>query len=316
MNNCSIFRLSLLIVATMALPSCNQLRIERKNPDSNLAQSKTITPTKSGPMANMLEPRKGSLDFKVKNVTGQDVYICCFSYMQRIRNQFWKWEKSPIYHLRSDEECVVEIDGVDDKASLSNTFGYLGVVNSQHEADECIYETLPDSKKIDLDLLMHVHTRTVNLRISNYGIMHERLRYHVEPSTQTYQPYAPRFRVLNKTGKPVIVIPFIYEQPQDQSEMEVWQFSKSKPQRIEPDQEILVEIDEVDNKYDFDYLRGHLGVLEADEMELANQTTYELLKPNQKLSLGLISKLQKYRVVLNVEDYGLAGEKLGFRIKK
>jgi hypothetical protein len=252
--------------------------------------------------------KKNGLDFIVTNRTGATQHITAFSYIKKHINSPWRWDKSPIYTLADGESTVVDIDVIPDKRDRNNVYGYLGVFEDYDAAENSTYQHTPNNKRIDLDLLQEISGKEVSIEIKHYGIAPQKLVYSLSNDEQTKTEPLPEldFAVRNTTGKSIYATAFFYEQEQGEYDLSVWKFSKTPVYRIEPGETIEIDVTTIKDKYDWKYMRGYLGVFSLNEELEAHQSTYETLKPHQKISLGRLSKLRNHVVTIMVDEYGIS----------
>ncbi len=258
-----------------------------------------------------------SLSFKVKNATRQTLFVTCFAYLQKHSYSAWRWDKSPIYELKPNQEELVEIDKTFSKNVAEGIYGYLAIFNSYQEAESSTYELLDDSKKLDLDLLYKIGQNTVNIEVEKYGVEAQIFDYQLTGRQVEQLGYQPEldFFVENKTGKTIHLTCFVYEQQQDSIETSVWKYVKTPVQTLDDGEIGIIDIASMRDAYDVLYTRGTLGVFDEGEEELANQSTFQLIPENKKVKLDRLSALRGKKVVLTVEKYGSNGEFLDYVIK-
>lgn len=271
-----------------------------------------------------------SLNFDVENKTGKTIYITCFSYIKKRDFGRWRWDKGPIYKLDAGQTQKVAIDFIDDDYSRKNVFGYLGVFTSEKVAQDSIYELLPDRNKLDLDQLMYLHDKKVTLEIERYGFKGEYFEFDFtekdKRDEETKKKRTPEldFFVENKTGKTIIATCFVYEKKakgtwfaavDDKDDMEVWRFDKTPIITIPPNGLSIIDVDTITEGRDRSYVRGYLAIFDEDERKLAEESTFELLGSHRKLNLGLLSMLKNKKIVIDIEQYGIAEDFIDFVIK-
>jgi hypothetical protein len=258
---------------------------------------------------------KDSLDFLVKNKTGKIIHTTCFSYTKKGESNRWRWDKSPVLSIAPGQSRVVDIDELSNPRNRKNVFGYLAVFETREEALGASYELLDDRKSLDLDLLHKLKNKTVVVEVERYGAKTERFEYFLESETPEASQKELDFYVENKTGKPVHVACFIYEQRQDSDDQSPWRYVKTGVQYLENSEIAVVDVNTIKEKYDWEYMRGGLAVFEKDEEEIAQAATYQLLAPEKKLALGRLSTLQGKKVTLEIERYGNTGDFVDFVVR-
>ena len=278
-----------------------------------------------------------SLDFKVENKTGKTIYVTCFTYLKRRMFGRWKWYKSAVYKLDSRGSIFVKIKEVDDERDRANVFGYLALLDSEEEAENSIYELLPDHKKIDLDLLMHLKGKSVVIDIEKYGIAGEFYEYDfVRQDGLDIKPPELYFAVENKTGKTIYVTCFVYLKKakgtwlaqktktqevldsslESRDDMVQWRFDKAPIVRLEDGETGLITIDSICEKRDRTFAKGFLAVFDHDELDKAEKSVFELLDYKDKIKLGRLINVFNKKIILNIDHYGILGEQLDYTIAR
>ncbi|MFC1894753.1 hypothetical protein ACFLYH_02275 [Candidatus Dependentiae bacterium] len=253
------------------------------------------------------------LDFWVKNVTGKSIYIVCFSYIKKEHFLRWRWDKSPIYTLKNNEKIKIDIDYIPDQEHRKNVYGYVAVMDSLEEAKKATYELLDDKNKIDLDQLYKLKNKKILIGIEKYGIKGEVLSYDIVPIKNFTESYPELdFIVNNKTGKTIFVICFVY---QIKENMKVWRYDKTPAIKLKNNEYGLIDVDTIAKPYDRVYMRGYLAIFDANQEDQVQKTTFELLKPKNKISLGRIASLQNKKIIIEVEKYGEIGDKIDYTVK-
>ena len=292
---------------------------------SNLSSLNTIKETsRTKAKKGILSPDR--LDFIVENKTGKTIYVCCFAYMRKRPLSRWSWRKSSIYKVTDKASVVVHIPKIREADDRKNTFGILGVFESDQEAENSTYELLPDEDKIDLDLLEALQGKKVTIEIEKYGFKKPFYDYDfVKINGEQTQLPSLNFFVKNETGKPIYVTGFIYMKKakgrwvaaiDSKDDMTVWRFDKTNILRLEPNQTNSIEIDTNDDQRDREYMLAFLGVFTEHEQILAEQSTYELIAPENKLHLGPLKDVAGKTIALEVEQYGVAGDLIDYVVKE
>ena len=261
----------------------------------------------------LVSDEKNELDFYVQNLTGKTVYVVCFSYISKEDFTRWHWDKTNVYKIEKNKTVLIDVDTITNEEKRNNTYGYLAVFDNKQKAENSIYELLDDKKKLDLDLLYRLKNQKIVLYVEQYGIKGEILSYDIPLKDKKDFPNLD-FVVENKTGEPVWVTCFIY---QIKENMPAWRFDKIPIQKIENNQLAVININEevISKQYDIVYMRGILGIFNENEKEEAEKSTYQLLKPKNKLNIGRIAYLKNKKVTLEIEKYGIEGEKIDFTIQ-
>lgn len=266
------------------------------------------------------------LDFIVENKTGKTIYVCCFAYMRKLPLTQWNWRKSFVYEVKAQDSVIVHLPKVREADDRKNTFGILGVFEDFKEATDSTYELLPDENKIDLDLLEELHGKKVTIEIEKYGFKKPFYDYDfVKTDSKKTELPSLNFFVKNETGKPIYVTSFIYMKKakgrwvaaiDDKDDMTVWRFDKTNIVQLEPNQTGTIEVESNDAERDRDYMLAFLGVFTNFEKTLAEQSTYELLAPENKLHLGPLKDVAGKTIALEVEQYGIAGDIVDYVVKE
>lgn len=265
------------------------------------------------------------LCFGVENTTGQSIYIVCFAYIKKRAFGKWRWQKSAVQKLENKQTITICTDEIEDDEDRDNTFGYLGVFENLNEAQESTFETLPDKKKIDLDLIVQLKDKTVKIEIEKYGIVGNFYDYDFVKSKDKKNGKIPEldFIVENKTGKTIFVTCFVYEKKaksswlakktseswtdlgESRDDMSVWRFDKTPVIKINPNEKGEIDVDTIIEPRDREYVRGYLVLFDENEQELAEAATYELLPENtKKLDLGRLINLKNKKIEIYAEKYG------------
>jgi len=254
-----------------------------------------------------------SLDIKIRNVTKRVLYAACFSYLKKEDTPRWHWQKSDVYELLPDKDIVIHIDTFKSKRAVPDIFGVLGVFTRHEEAENAIYEILPDTNKIDLDRIDRLQEKTIILGIEKYGVVGDIFDYAFMPdSVATQEVPDLDFTVENQTGRPLYLTAFVYEKKND---MPIWNYDKSEIIRIEPNESQTIKVDGTTTLYDRKYTRGYLAVFDESERKEAYDSTYQLLHDHQKINLGLLAALADRKVILNDQKYGILGDVINFVVK-
>ncbi len=99
--------------------------------------------------------------------------------------------------------------------------------------------------------------------------------------------------------------------------MPIWEYSKCPVVFVKPDETIMIDVSTIKAAYERIYMRGYLGIFDEDEQQQAEDSTFEFLKPEQKINLGLLLPLSEsnQKVVLSTEKYGINGDFIDFITK-
>lgn len=289
----------LLILASIVLGGCGRQVIStQKLPTDQVDGS---TKNREG-LPEKIAPNQ--LAIHVKNSTAKTVYACSFSYIKKANFDRWRWDKSNIIELQPQQEADIKLDAIDDDETRNNVYGYLAVFDTRAHAEEAIYELLEDAKKIDLDLISKIQDKVITIAVEQYGFKKDRITYGFDSRTKAATLPDFNFSVENQTGQPVYVTAFVYEKKKD---MPTWQYTKTPMVYLENNKESKIDVSGITNEYDWKYMRGYLGVFREDEKKEAEESTYELLDPSHKLTLGLLNDINGHKITLNAEEYGIVG---------
>lgn len=260
------------------------------------------------------EPEEATLSIRIRNITKRTLFATCFAYMKKEAAPRWRWNKSAIYELTPNKDITIVLDTFKSKKSIPNAYGVLGVFTSHEEADNAIYELLPDENKVDIDLINKLNDKTIILGIEKYGVVGDIYDYSFIPNNQAMHEVPELdFAVENKTGKTLYMSAFIYQKKDD---MPTWRYDKSPVIRVEADQTSIIDVDTITNAYDRKYTRGYLAVFDETEKKDAFDCTYQLLKDHQIVNVGLLSALQNRKVILKSQKYGIIGDVIDFVVKE
>jgi hypothetical protein len=253
------------------------------------------------------------LDFTLLNETGKRIYVVCFSYIQKHYTSRWRWDKSQVYKLEPQEQTTIDIDTIDNPSIRNKIYGYMGVFHSLKEAKESIFELLPDGKKVDLDLLWNIKGKMVSIATEKYGFKEDILEAKSDKHGITKKPFELDFVVKNETGKPKIIVGFVYQRKDDIQN--IWRFDKTPHIKLNPGEEGWIDVDTIVEKRNRTYTRGFLGIFDVGQEQIVENITYELLPPKNKVKLGQLKKLSNKKVIIKNEEYGIEGELIDFSIK-
>jgi len=254
---------------------------------------------------------KEELDFEVLNLTGKKIYLACFTYIKKMAFTRWYWDKSQVHELDEGQSVIIDIDSIEDEKDRENVYGYLAVFDNKEEAEDSIYELLDDDYKIDIDKIIKLKDKRVVLGIEKYGFKEELLDFAIIDKERERIPELDFF-VENQTGRNLFVTCFVYQKKENHP---IWRYDKTPVKKIAPGQMAIMDVDTIAQKYDRVYLRGFLGVFDETEEKLAQESTYELLAPNNKIDLGRIMLFRDKKVILEPERYGLLGDIIKFSAK-
>jgi len=115
------------------------------------------------------------------------------------------------------------------------------------------------------------------------------------------------FKVQNLTQKTIYIACFSY---QKRYPFTRWTWHKSPIYKIEKNTTITINISIIPDKQDRENVYGYLAVFNSEKE--AQNSIYELLNDEQKITLDKIYKLKDQKVVINIEKYGFKGEVLDY----
>jgi hypothetical protein len=286
---------------------------EEKNAEQNQPIKTQEKASKKKDKKFSAKDKQSELDFLVQNIAGKTIYVTCFSYIKKRLFTRWRWDKSDIYKIEPGQTVTVDIDTIPDEQERKNVYGYLAVFNNEQEANDSIYELLDDKVKVDLDLLYKLKNEVVKIGIEKYGIKGKLLDYAFEPiNKKRATPPELDFFVENKTGKTLYLACFVYQLKED---LPVWRYDKTDVIKLMPNETKIIDVDTIAGKYERVYVRGYLAVFDENEKEKADQATYELLAPKNKISLERLAALKNKKVVLEIEKYGVEGDIIDYEVK-
>lgn len=309
------------------------------NPPSQLSAPQThtrATPAHQKTKTSATPQAKKELDFLVENKTGKTIYVTSFVYLKRHRFSRWRWYKSPVYTIEHNTLTTIDIPSIEDDMDRENTFGYLAVFNTFEEADDAIYELLPDKNKIDLDILVHLAGKKVTIEIEKYG-KQTFYEYDFTPTQPDKHKHIPEldFAVENKTGKTIHVVGFTFQkrakgtwlaqktkevwssEDDTRDDMSTWRFDKLPLITLKPGEKGIMDVDTIIEKRDRKEVQGYLAIYDEDELEMAQNAEYELLPEEKKITLGKLSEgISKKKVVITIDQYGMLGDMIDFKIQQ
>ncbi len=255
-----------------------------------------------------------AMTIKIRNITKKTLYATCFAYMKKEHAPRWCWNKTNVYELIPNKEVTILLDTFKNRNSIPDAYGVLGVFTTHEEAEDAIYELMPDDNKIDLDRLQKLQDKTIVLGIEKYGVVGDIFDYSFIPDhANMHQVPELDFSVENKTGKALYATAFIYQKKDD---MPIWRYDKSPVIKIEADQIGMIDVDTITNPYDRKYTRGYLAIFDETEKADAYNSTYQLLKKHQIINLGLLSGLRERKIILKHQKYGILGDVIDFVTKE
>ena len=231
-----------------------------------------------------------------------------------------------MYELQAGHNVTIDVETSPDARDRDFVFAYLAVLNTRQEADDAVFELVPDKYKLDLDLLCKLKGKKVTLMVERYGFKGEFLEYDFVNKEGKAEGYSAEldFAVENQTGKTLLVFAFVYQKhakgswigaTEERDDMTIWRYDKTKLLTIPHGETGIIDVDTIVTQRDRSYVRGYLAVFGADQQQLADAMTYELLEPQNKLNLGEFSRLAGKKVVLDVENYGTMQDLINYTTK-
>lgn len=118
------------------------------------------------------------------------------------------------------------------------------------------------------------------------------------------------FEIENATGRTIFVTCFSYIQKEP---FVRWRWDKSSVYKLEPNQNVFINIDTIPDKSNRKHTYGYLAVFEDEEK--AHDAIYELVDDTRKIDLDQLYNLEHKKVVVGIEKYGFKRAKLDFAIR-
>ncbi len=272
-----------------------------------------------------LDP-SGNLDFEVENTTGRTLYVVCFSYIKKRHFGRWRWDKSSTHVLKPGSRTLIDIDFIPDEQDRKNVFGSLGIFETLEEAEESTIELIQDHQQLDLDQLYKLKDKKVTIEVERYGFKGEFLEYDFVKKKGTDSTIKPELDILveNNTGKTIHVVGFIYQKKakgswfgalDEKDDMSLWRFDKTPILTIKNGDQGFVDVDTLLQDRDRLYIRGYLVLFDENELEKAQEATYELTESWRKLHLDRLERLHNKKIVIDIEKYGLHEDFIDYVIK-
>ena len=246
-----------------------------------------------------------TIRFDLKNDLGRKVFLVPFAYVKRFLNDTWHWVNLDILELEQGQSGVVDVGTFNSVSDAESVFGSLRLCTSAEEAASATYELSEDYQRVDVGLLSELHKKTITLHASKYGVGGERISYEVSPSKWKKVLPPLDFVVRNTHKEPVFVTAFFYGKEQDCDPLWSWRFTKSPVYALKPGESATVKVDIIKDPYDWKNIKGFLGVFNQNESLKAENATYELLVPSEKIALGPLSKIVGKEGALTSRLYGL-----------
>lgn len=283
----------------VALPNLNLRKKTRKQevvPPMSAAVSTEVPALQPAP--------KSMIHFAVKNELGRKVVVAPFAYVKRFLTDTWHWVNLTSLELEQGQQGLVDVGALASQDDAETVFGALRLCATKEEAAAATYELSQDHERVDVGLFSVLNKKTVILRASQYGVEGERISYEVSPSkwTKTLPPLD--FAVINTHSEPVFLAAFFYGKEQDSDPFRAWRFTKSPVYELKPGQSTVVKVETIKDPYDWQNIKGYLSVFKQNEKLKAQNATYELLLPSEKIALGPLSQLAGKQVALVSRLYG------------
>ena len=84
-----------------------------------------------------------------------------------------------------------------------------------------------------------------------------------------------------------------------------WAFDKDEILYVKNGETVTIELDTYASDYDRKAIRGYLGLFQKDKKQDAEDSTFETLKPANKVNLGILDKIHQQKIILMPKRYGL-----------
>ena len=300
---------------SLIAPALSEADLERMSKDEIVTYLKRRATVANPPISEVVK-MKDSLSFSVCNKSGAPFYCCCFYYIKNKLIGRWRWDKSKIYKVQPARTRLIVLDeSVDDERDRNAVFGYLGVFKSKEEALNSVMDMIEEEKLLDLDLLYKIKNKVIEIGVKQYGIKGERLSYAALESITTNNKPSLDLLVENQSGRDLFLTCFVYEQPEHTHNFDLWTYDKTEVKKAANGQQIRLEIPSSNDQYRWSYMRGVLGVFDSNDEAVAQNATFELAKPINKLELGLLASLTDKKIILSIEHYGILGDFIDYVIK-
>lgn len=256
--------------------------------------------------------------FIVENQTPTTLYTTCFYYAKRTTGIRWEWYKTEVITIPPYKNSPINIPLIATGENQTDIQSYLAIFKNSADAESSIFELLSDEQKLDLGSLMSLNKKKIRIIPSHYGFKKERLEYSVEEKPKIADPSGANkpalpeldFSVENQSGEDLYLTSFVYEL---QGGHPQWDFDKLTPVSdkthtaifLKKGESTVLDVATISSIYDWEHVRGYLGIFKKDEQDLAENATFESLKPAQKLDIGILGKLHNQKIVLQPYKYGL-----------
>lgn len=257
---------------------------------------------------------KYSLYYSVKNHTGHKIFVVGCAWMKKTLEACYRWHYTPVYELEPNEKYPIFVGNVPNGEDMERIAGYLGVFVHKHQAQAFQIETAEESNVVNLPFLNEIKGKTIELKVDRYGFK-ENLDYRIDEVAKSTAHPSLNFYVENRTGQDLSICCFIYQQPAGRDAVQPWGYTKTEALHLAANQTTSIDVSTITNKYNWDYMRGTLGVWKSKHHELAEKLTYEQTYPKHCVKLGQLSLIAGKKIVLGVERYGIGEEWFDFSVK-
>lgn len=274
-------------------------------------QKSSLQPLNSTKGKDSIYEKMTEIILNVKNSSGKTLYITCFAHMQkRALLSIWRITKSDILTLENGASGKIKIECPLAQEVIKNIYGYLGVFDTIKEAQDSTFELMDDRKKLDLDLLYKIGNNVIDLKIDKISSEKQIVEYEftkkgAPESRKNWQNLD--FYVQNQSGKPLLIVAFMYKQEEGMIKDSVWDYKKTAPFKLMPNETTLVDLESIKSKEDAMYVRGVLAIFDQDQEEKAKKITYSMLDFKRVVELDRLHNIAGKKIVLKVQKYGLKG---------
>ncbi len=129
------------------------------------------------------------------------------------------------------------------------------------------------------------------------------LRKKKHPEQEQKSNTALDFCVENKTGKTIYIVCFSYMK---KNQFRRWHWNKSNTYMLDDNKTTTIAIPHINDEQDKANIFGYLAIF--DNQKDAEESIFELLHDKNKIELDLLIHLNRKKVVLEVEKYGIVGD--------
>lgn len=244
-------------------------------------------------------------DLTIENNTVSNLYCCCFYYSKGTLTNRWNWHKSPVIALPPSEKSSLKFMVTSpSKENLHDIEGVLSVFKKKEKADMAIIELLPDEQKIYLGKLSALNQRVIRLVTEQYGFKGKTLNYNLTSTkTNENEPVVNfKFIVENNTAQNLYLTGFTYEAEASHPQ---WDFEKLPVVLFPKNTNAIITIPCDKNRYNIPNVNGYLAVYPENQKAEAERATYESLRPQNKIKLGALTKINNQKITLKTKKYGV-----------